>query len=60
MPVHLIIASAFASHNLHGCLYEAFGAALLLRACLAARDNRNDVAREDAVIGLMHVLLGLF
>jgi hypothetical protein len=32
---------------------------LLVRAFLAARTNHHDVAREDAVIGLMHVLLGL-
>jgi hypothetical protein len=47
----------FANCNMHLCLYGAFGAALLHRSLLAIRDHQYDVAREDAVIGLVHILL---
>ncbi|WP_428485436.1 hypothetical protein [Rhodopila sp.] len=45
--------------NLHLCLYGAFGATLLHRSLLAIRDHRYDVARKDAVIGLVHILLAM-
>jgi hypothetical protein len=50
---------AIANCNMHFCVYGAFGAALLHRALLALRDGRHDVAREDAVIGLVHIALAL-
>jgi hypothetical protein len=53
------ILGALAECNLHNCVYGAFGATLLFRAFLAARDHRNEVAREDAVIGLVHVMLAM-
>jgi hypothetical protein len=49
----------FANCNMHLCLYGAFGAILLLRSLLATRDHRYDVAREDAVIGLVHIMLAM-
>ena len=56
--LHIALA-LFANSNMHLCLYGAFGATLLHRSLLAARDHRYDVAREDAVIGLVHILLAL-
>jgi hypothetical protein len=50
---------AFAACNMHLCVYGAFGATLLYRSLLAMRDQRHDVAREDAVIGLVHILLAM-
>jgi hypothetical protein len=49
----------FANCNMHLCLYGAFGATLLHRSLLAIREHQYDVAREDAVIGLVHILLAL-
>jgi hypothetical protein len=49
----------FANCNMHLCLYGAFGATLLHRALLALQDHRYDVAREDIVIGLVHILLAM-
>ena len=44
---------------MHLCVYGAFGAALLFRSALAAHDRRHEVAREDAVIGIVHVVLAM-
>ena len=51
--------SALATCNMHLALHGAYGAILFVRALLAARDHRHEAAREDAVIGLVHVLLSM-
>lgn len=59
MLVLATVLNTLSACNLYLCLYGAFGAALLWRSLLAKRDNRHDVAHEDAVIGLFHVALAL-
>jgi hypothetical protein len=59
MSMLIALVAALAACNMHLCVYGAFGAALLVRAYLAARNNRNELAREDAVIGLVHLMLAL-
>ena len=59
MSILTTLVTALAACNLHLCVYGAFGATLLVRAYLAARDSRNELAREDAVIGLVHIMLAL-
>ncbi len=51
--------NALAACNMHLSVYAAFGAILLVRAFLAARDRRYEAAREDTVIGLVHIMLSL-
>lgn len=60
MSMPSITLTALAAGNMHACLYGALGAILLLRSFLMARDHQFDVAREDAVIGLVHIMLAIF
>ena len=60
MSILRIFLAALAVCNMRACLYGAFGAILLLRSFFMARDHRFDVAREDAVIGFVHVMLAMF
>ena len=52
-----LIVAAFANCNMHMTVYGALGAILLLRSVLAANDRRYEAAVEDAVSGIVHVIL---
>jgi len=59
LPFALDVLGGLTECNMHLTLYSAFGAILLVRAYLAARNQKHEAAREDAVIGLVHILLSL-
>ena len=59
MSAFEIVLHAFINCNMHLCVYGAFGAILLCRSLLANRNHKQDVAREDMVIGLVHIILAM-
>ena len=61
-PMSIIspILSGLAACNMPLSVNGAFGAILLIRAFLAAQDHHHEAAREDAVIGLVHIMLSMF
>jgi hypothetical protein len=59
MSTIYVAATALAGCNLHFTLYSAFGAVLLVRAALALRVHRYEAAREDGVLGFIHIALAM-
>jgi hypothetical protein len=60
MSIISSVISGLAACNMHLSVYGAFGAILIVRAYSAVRDGRGQAAREDAVMGLVHIMLSMF